>query len=303
MIIPASNIEKWVEAKMADLTAIILTKNESKNITECINSIKNLAKRIIVVDSGSDDNTIELAKELGADVYVHPFENYARQFNWGLDNTNISTKWVLRIDADERFTPELCKEVERMIEIHDSDDMNGFTLEAWLYFMGKRLKYGGGRKRKLMIFKYGIGRIEDKKMDEHTILSKGRSIALKEKFIHHDYKNLDILISKYNWYATREMQDYYEYQEGIRRNDINLLDKKILKTRKKKYGFYYKLPSFLRAWMLFIYNYIFRLGFLDGKEGYIYHFLYSFFYRTLVDAKIYEQEKTDAPFEETGDLK
>ncbi|TWH79374.1 glycosyltransferase family 2 protein [Sedimentibacter saalensis] len=288
---------------MADLTAIILTKNESKNIIECLTSIKNLAKRAVIIDSGSDDNTIELAKQLGADVYVHPFENYARQFNWGLDNANISTKWVLRIDADERFTPELCKKVERMIEIHDSDDINGFTLEAWLYFMGKRLEHGGGRKRKLMIFKYGIGRIEDRKMDEHTILSTGRSIALKEKFVHYDFKNLDLLVSKYNWYATREMQDYYEYQEGISRNELNLLDEKIYKTRKKKYGFYYKIPSFLRAWMLFVYNYIFRLGFLDGKEGYIYHFLYSFFYRSLVDAKIYEQKKTNAPFKETGDLK
>ncbi len=289
--------------KMADLTAIILTKNESKNILECLNSIKSLAKRIVIVDSGSEDNTVEIAKEFGADVYVHPFENYARQFNWGLDNTNISTKWALRIDADERFTPELCKEVEKMIEVHDSDDVNGFTLEAWLYFMGKRLEHGGGRKRKLMIFKYGVGRIEDRKMDEHTILSTGRSIALKERFIHYDFKNLDVLISKYNWYATREMQDYYEYQQGIDSGDLMFLDRKINNKRKKKYRFYYKAPVFLRSWMLFIYNYIFKFGFLDGKEGYMYHFFYSFFYRSLVDAKIYEQKVTNAPFKETGDLK
>lgn len=288
---------------MADITAIILTKNESKNIEDCLLSLKGFIKRAVVVDCGSKDNTVELAKKHGADVYFHEFENYARQFNWAIDNTNIDTKWVLRIDADERLTPELCKEAKTMMEIHDSDDVNGFTLEAWLYFMGKRLKHGGGRKRKLMIFKYGVGRIEDRKMDEHTILSTGSSIPLKEKFIHYDFKDLNVLISKYNWYATREMQDYYEYQEAISRNELNLLDEKISKTRKKKYGFYYKIPPFLRAWMLFAYNYIFRGGFLDGKEGYIYHFLYSFFYRSLVDAKIYEQMKTNAPFEETGDLK
>ena len=285
---------------MVDLTAIILTKNESKNIVECINSIKNLVKRIVVVDSGSDDNTVELAKEFGADVYVHPFENYARQFNWALDNTNISTKWVLRIDADERFTPELCKEVEKMIEVHNSDDVNGFTIEAWLYFMGKRLKYGGGRKRKLMIFKYGIGRIEDRKMDEHTILSEGISIALKERFIHYDFKDLTTYVKKLNWYATREMQDYFA---GLFPDQsFEASNEKISKIRNKKTK-YYKAPMFLRCWIFFLYAYLLKGNFLNGKEGFIYSFLYHFYYRMLVDMKIYEQMKTNTPFEETGDLK
>jgi len=274
--------------RMADLTAIILTKNESINIVDCINSIKGLAERIVVVDSGSTDNTVELAKELGADVYTHPFEFYAAQFNWALDNTNITTKWVLRLDADERFTPKLCEEAKIMMERHANDDVNGFTLEAWFFFMGKCLKHGGSKKRKLMIFKNGIGRIEDRKRDAHTILSKGTSIALKEKFLHYDFKDLSDYIGKYNLYATREMQDYIAYLQGAS-PDINT-DRKIQKTRKMKFGLYYKMPKFIRAWMWFVYNYYFRLGFLDGKEGYIYHFLECYWYRYLVDAKIYEYE-------------
>ena len=85
---------------MVDLTAIVLTKNEEKNIVDCIQSLKGFAKRVVVVDSGSTDATVELAKELGAEVYTHAFENYARQFNWGIENTNIDTKWILRLDAD-----------------------------------------------------------------------------------------------------------------------------------------------------------------------------------------------------------
>ena len=96
---------------MVDLTAIILTKNEEANIEACIRSIQQFAKRIVVVDSGSTDRTADIAKSYGADVYVHPFENYARQFNWGIENTNIHTKWILRLDADERFTPALCEEL------------------------------------------------------------------------------------------------------------------------------------------------------------------------------------------------
>ncbi|MBU8915090.1 glycosyltransferase family 2 protein [Bacillus sp. FJAT-29953] len=291
---------------MADITAVVLTKNESRNISNCINSIKTLVDRVVVVDSGSTDNTVEIARNLGADVYEHPFENYARQFNWGLDNTNISTKWVIRIDADEQFTPQLCKEIEENIKLHENDDINGFTLEAWLYFMEKKLNYGGTKKRKLMVFKNGIGRIEDRKMDEHTILTEGKSIALKERFLHYDFKNLDYFISKYNWYATREMQDYYihiESSDSEQSSERILVDKKIQQTRKKKFHLYYKAPLFIRAFLLFIINYIIKLGFLDGKEGFIYHFLHTFWYRMLVDAKIYEQSKTKAPFLETGDLK
>lgn len=287
---------------MQDITFIILTKNEEVNIVDCINSIKGFAKRIVVVDSGSTDKTVELARGLGADVYVHPFENYARQFNWGIDNTNITTKWTFRLDADERLTPALCEELSTLIKEHDNDNVNGITMEAYLVFMGKVMKHGGPQKRKLMLFKTGLGRIEDRKMDEHTILSSGTAVACKEKFIHHDFKNMTFWINKLNWYATREMQDYFEYING-KNASINAEDKEIGRIRNKKFGFYYRFPLFIRCWLVFIYVYIFQLGFLDGKEGFIYHWTYNRWYRTLVDCKIYEQMKNPKPFEETGDLK
>lgn len=276
---------------MADLTAIILTKNESKNIEACIESIKSFAERIIVLDSGSTDNTVELARSHGADIYFREFDYYAKQFNWAIDNTNITTKWILRLDADERLTPDLCKEAEELMSIHSKSDVNGITMEAWLYFLGKKLKYGLSKKRKLMIFKTGIGRIEDRKRDAHSVLSSGSSISLKERFIHYDFKDIDSFISKYNFYSTKEMEDYLAFKNGEHQG-INT-DKQIQKQRKKKFGLYYRAPRFLRAWLWFIYNYYFRLGFLDGKEGYIYHYLECYWYRYLVDAKIYEYETTN----------
>lgn len=274
---------------MVDLTAIVLTKNESKNIVACIDSIKGFAKRVVVVDSGSTDDTIALAKKHGADVYYNEFEYYAKQFNWGIDNTNITTKWILRLDADERFTLELCEEAEALMKLHENDDVNGFTMEAWLYFLGKRLEHGSTKKRKLMIFKRGIGRIEDRKRDAHTVLSTGSSVALREKFLHYDFKDITQFITRYNWYATREMQDYIAYKQG---NSEGIhTDKKIQNTRKKKFGVYYKAPMFFRAWLWFVYNYYFKLGFLDGKEGYLYHYFECYWYRYLVDSKIYEYEK------------
>lgn len=275
---------------MADVTILILTKNEEVNLPDCLESVKDFAERVVVVDSGSDDRTLEIAKTYGADVFYNPWINYAKQFTWGLENTNIQTKWTMRLDADERLTPELIKELEMLMEKHAKDDVNGITMEAWLYFMNRRLKYGGPQKRKLMLFKTGIGKIEDREMDEHTYLTEGRSVSANEKFLHYDFKNLTFYIEKLNGYATREMKDYINFEER-EQVDEELNDDTIQATRNKKYGFYYKFPKFLRAFLLFIYVYIFRLGFLDGKEGFLYHFLYSFFYRVLVDGKILEYEK------------
>lgn len=283
---------------MASVTAIILTKNEEKNLGECLSSIKGFAERAVVVDCGSTDRTVEIAREHGADVLVHEFTYYAAQFNWGIDNANITTDWILRLDADERFTPALIAETEALLNSPDAKqgDLNGITMEAVFYFLGKPIRHGVKCKRKMMLFKRGIGRIEDRKRDAHSIISEGRNVSVKEKFLHYDFKNLDSYIKRYNWYATREMQDYIAYTRGAS-TAINT-DAHIQAQRKKKFGLYYHAPKFLRAYLWFIYNYIFRLGFLDGKEGFLFHYFECLWYRLLVDAKIYEYEKHGGAFDE-----
>lgn len=287
---------------MIDVTAVILTKNEEINLPECLESLKGFAKRILIIDSGSTDSTLEVAKNYGADVLNHSFENYARQFNWGLDNGNITTRWTLRLDADERLTPKLCEELDQLTRKHSFDDVNGIIMEAWLYFMGRKMKHGCHNKRKLMLFKTGIGRIEDRRMDEHTVLSRGTSVCAKNRFIHYDFKNMTHWINKMNWYATRETQDYIEFING-KESHIEASDSVIHSTRNKKFGLYYRFPMFIRCWLLFIYNYIFKLGFLDGREGFVYNYMYHRWYRTLVDAKIMEHLNNPKDFEVTGDLK
>lgn len=272
---------------MPDITAIILTRNEEKNIERCLRSIRSLCRRMVVVDCGSTDATVALAEQNGAEVLQHAFEYYARQFNWGLDHAGIDTRWVIRIDADEQFPPELCDEIAREAEAHADDDVNGMTLEATYFFLGRALTHGS-KKRKLMVFKYGIGRIEDRRRDAHTVLSEGRSISLRHRFLHYDFKDLDNFIGRYNWYATREAMDYIDFKRG--RRDAATDDKQIERQRRRKYGVYYRFPKFLRAFLWFLANYFLRGGFLDGKEGFIYHVLSSFWYRFVVDAKIYEYE-------------
>ena len=102
---------------MADVTAIVLTMNESANIGACIQSVAGFAKRVVVLDSGSTDDTCEIARALGADVMTHTFQYYAAQFNWGVENAHIQTEWTLRLDADERFTPEVCARCEQLLSV------------------------------------------------------------------------------------------------------------------------------------------------------------------------------------------
>lgn len=282
---------------MIDATAIIMTKNEEKNIVQCLKSIQGFAKRALVIDCGSTDRTVELALENGADVVFHEFEYYSQQFNWGLDNGNITTRWVIRLDADERFTPELNAELERIIAGGD-DDLSGITIEADYFFLGRCIKYGLRKKRKMMLFRHDRGRLEDKRRDAHSVLTSGHSVQAKHRFEHYDFKDLDSHIKRYNWYATREMMDYIDYTRG---DAINAhADKLVQKQRKKKYGMYYRAPRFFRAYLWFIYSYIFRLGFLDGREGFLYCYFECYWYRLLVDAKIYEYELTGGEF---GELK
>jgi len=196
---------------MADLTAIILTKNEELNIENCILSIKDLAKRIIVVDSFSTDKTVEIAKGLGAEIYEHEFVNYSKQFLYGLNETDIQTKWVLRIDADERLTDASRAEIEQLCEQHMETDVNGIILRFEVTFLGKKLRHGGIYPfRKLLVFKHGIGTIEDRNMDEHIVLSHGKTVEVKNDSEHHDYKDLTYWTNKHNWYASREVPDYMQ---------------------------------------------------------------------------------------------
>jgi len=125
---------------MADLTAIILTLNEEKNIRECIASIQSIAKRIVVVDSFSTDKTVEIAKEMGAEVIAHEFVNQAQQFIYAIDTLDIDTKWILRIDADERFTEKSAAELEALTVEHAEDDVNGIVVRFEVSFMGKIIR-------------------------------------------------------------------------------------------------------------------------------------------------------------------
>jgi len=280
---------------MADITAIILTKNEESNITDCIRSIEPLVSRIIVIDSFSTDQTLELAEKLGAEIMEHEFVNHAKQFQYALEHADIKTQWVLRIDADERLTDSIRKEIQDICEINKETDINGIIVRFEVNFMGKKLRHGGIYPfKKLIVFKYGKGYVEDRNMDEHIVLTEGRSVETRNDAEHHDYKDLTFWINKHNWYASKEALDYFDVTKHQKdAKEVKMARGAAIK-RWIKYKVYYQLPMGMRAHLYFWYRYYFKMGFLDGREGKIFAFMQAYWYRFLVDAKIYEQElKTD----------
>ena len=246
---------------MTSVTVIILTKNEEKNIQDSIESAKQIANRIIVVDSGSIDQTIVLAQKYGAEVYYHEWLGHAAQFNWALDNCDIKSDWVFRLDADERISQELAEEINSTLQEKESALIDGYEMRWRVFFMGKWIRHGGTHKPYfLRLFRYGKGRVEDKLMDEHIIV-QGNVKKLKGDLIHYDYKGINAWLNKHIWYSELEIQMYN------------------------------KLPMFLRARVYYWYRYYIQLGFLDGREGKIFIYLQAYWYRFIVDAKLYERDR------------
>jgi len=276
---------------MLDISVIILTYNEELHIQRCIESILPIAKDIFIIDSFSTDQTVEMAKSLGAKVYQNKWENnHAKQFNWALDNLPIQTKWVLRLDADEYFTPELVEEFKQKLPLLDST-ITGIILPLRRFFLGRIIKRGTGKILLMRVFQYGKAKCEQRWMDEHIQLIEGKTTEFVFEFADDNLNNLTWWTTKHNGYAIREAVDLLDTELNFSDTgkDNELTGQAALK-RKRKLS-YAKKPLFIRSFAYFIYRYIFKLGFMEGKEGFLWHFLQGWWYRTLVDAKIFEIKK------------
>ena len=272
---------------MTDITVIILTKNEELNIARAINSVKPVADRICVVDSGSTDQTVQIADSLGAEVVEHPFVTHGQQLNWAMRSLNITSKWILRLDADEEVPPELAAEIVEKCTIHANDDVSALVGNFRIYFLGRFLRHGGMYPfYRTTIFKTGKGYIDENGMRDQTVITEGRLEYLKNDFLHYDFKSMDSWIQKHNWYSSLEVKNLVGDTVNADGKRTDTADK----TIKVRDGLYYKLPRYFRARLYYWYRYYFKLGFLDGEAGRVHAFLQAYWYRYLVDAKLFEQE-------------
>ncbi len=277
-------------SKKLSITAIILTYNEEIHLQRCIDSIKNICEKIIIIDSFSTDSTEKIGKENNVDFYQHKWVNYATQFNWGLKNTSISSDWVLRIDADEYLLPELQLEISDKIE-NLPKNISGIELFLRRVFLDRHIKRGLGNIKMIRLFRTNKAFVENRWMDEHIKVIEGDIIVFDGEFADHNLNNITWWTEKHNGYSIREAIDLLNIEFNLfNTEEIGELNNQSNSKRKKKVK-YVNYPLFLRCFIYFIYRYFFKLGFLEGKEGFLWHFLQGWWYRTLVDSKIYEIKK------------
>jgi glycosyltransferase involved in cell wall biosynthesis len=274
-----------------ELSVLIPAKNEEKNIRKCIETVA-WAEQVIVVDSQSSDKTSMIAKDMGAEVVQFKWDGVGpRKKNWALENLAWKHDWVLVVDADEEVTPELRNEIVRAIK---SDEYAGYLVKYKFYFLNHLLKHGAPLW-KLILFKHRIARFElldiptftgyDVEVHEHPIV-RGVVGRLKSRMIHHDFEDLHHHFARHNIYSDWEALLRTHYGGRNRQNEIRprLLGSKLERRRFMKKLF---LDSPGKPLIHFIYSYLLRGGFLDGRPGFIYAVLRAFYWYE-VSVKEYE---------------
>lgn len=275
------------------ITAVILTFNEALHIGRCVSRIAPLVQRVLVVDSFSTDDTVSIARAHGAEVVQRPWVTYADQFQWALDQMEIETDWILRLDADEYLEDALVEEIRSMLPGQPAA-VTGLRLKRKVIFRGRWIRFGGLYPTILLrLWRPGKGRIEQRWMDEHMVLTQGHAVTLDHDMVDENLNDISWWTDKHNGYATRQMLDFLQLEHDLRPGDATLETqrdqagwKRVIKNR--VFG---RMPLYLRGTVYFLFRFFLLLGFLDGRQGFLFHFLQGWWNWMLVDAKIDEARR------------
>jgi glycosyltransferase involved in cell wall biosynthesis len=274
------------------VSVLILTRNEAIHIERCVASARLLTRRVFVVDSESSDGTAEIARAAGAQVFSRAFDRFADKLNWSSDEIDFPTPWVFRLDADEVLTDKLIERLPGFVAAA-SLDVSGIYLRRQLWFMGQWVRHGGVYPSYTMrLWRRGTAFCESRDLDEHMILRRGTAMRCELDIIDHPLCDISTWVDKHNRYSTLEARsaDREEDQAGSLIKP-DLFGASPQRARWLKLKVFYRLPLFVRPFLYFCYRYLFRLGFLDGTVGFIFHFMHGLWYRVLVDAKIMEARR------------
>ncbi len=256
------------------LTVIIPTRDEEKNLARTLTSVTGWADQIVVFDSFSTDRTLEVAAEFGVEIVQRVFDNFATHKNWAVDNLPLRHRWILFLDADERLTPELRKEIGSIVADHTS--CNGYYIARKNHFMGRWIRHAGMYPDwQLRLFRRGMGRYEERIVHEHMIV-EGETGYLTNPLEHNDYKGLDRWFERHNRYTSMEAIEVSHVMAGnsAKRIPAKMFSRGPERTRLVKEFAYKNLP--FRAVFVFIWMYLIRGGFLDGRIGFRYCVLRAF---------------------------
>lgn len=276
------------------VSIIILTFNEEIHIERCLRNAALLSNNIFVVDSYSTDRTVEIAKQFTENIYQGDFKSFSSKLNWAIENLPISSKWTIRLDADEIFCSNFFENIKSLI-VGQPNNVTGIFVRRQIWFLNRWMRHGAMYPiYSLRIWRTGLVSCEDRLLDEHMILKEGVSIMSKLDIIDNPKISINLWIQKHNKYSDSEVLNLFYKTDSSDKIKASLFGSKQNETsRYLKDQVYYKMPLFIRPMIYFFYRYIVKLGFLDGKEGFIWNILHGFWYRLLIDIKIYELSKKD----------
>jgi glycosyltransferase involved in cell wall biosynthesis len=280
---------------MLNITVMIMSYNEEKNIKFTLDSVVNRFNQIIVTDSYSKDKTLEVCKGYqNLDIYEHEFIHWADQRNWMLQNCDIKNDWVFFLDADESIGEEFFNELNEIFEqIKNTEDITNIFVRKDFFFLGKHLKYSYAHPYIKLIFnrKKGLKFIADGAR-EYALIDGG-SLTLKKGLHHEDRRSFDTWIVKHIKNANRECNQFYKNLEEPnkqKQDDISFKNSLKLFIRKNIWN---NIPLGVRPFFYFLFRYFGQLGFLDGKEGLIFCVNHALWYQMLIDVKIIEKRNND----------
>ena len=293
------------EIQIVPITVVIPTLQEELNLGACLASVAGWVERIVIVDSGSNDGTLSIAAEYGAQILTHPFDTHARQWRWTIeflrqDVTMRADRWVLGLDADQRVSPELRDELLTLFSSPSQSGKRtataGFYIKRRQVFRGQWIRRGGYYPKYLLkLFRLNVVQFDDADLVDHHFYVDGKVTTLKNDLIEENHKENDIFfwVEKHCRYAAKLAEEEHgRYSLGGHRSSplsaaaFGSHDQRTLWLKRC----WSKLPLFVRPFLYFLYRYVCRLGFLDGKQGLIFHFLHACWFRFLVDVYLDQLE-------------
>lgn len=272
----------------APVSVIILTLNEEANVEYCLRSVYGWSDDIHIMDSFSQDNTASLAMKYTNNIHKAKEAHWADLRNWAMRNLPLKYDWVLFLDADERLTKELKREISETLKI--SPEENGFYIKRRFIFLGRWLKHGGLYEKVLRLFRHKFAEYIAEGDVEYAKV-EGKVGLMKYDMIHEDKKGIFKWIEKHNKISDRAARQYLTGQASFLTEQEKGSELEGGRRTWVKYALWEKVPLVLRPSVTFLYQYVFRLGFLDGLEGLSYHLLQAFWYRLLIYVKVREFQK------------
>jgi glycosyltransferase involved in cell wall biosynthesis len=284
---------------MIPLSVLVTTRNEEANVERCLQSVHGFADQVFVLDSESTDGTVEIARRY-ADVHALAYDHsriIPWIFQWGLDNLPLRNDWVLILEADQALTPELRQEIAALLSPPDAVREDGFYIRRRQIFRGTPLRFGGyGSKVLLKLFRRSRSELDPVEQDTRVYV-RGPVGRLRAPLEEHNVKEDSI-----QFY----LQKHLRYAEAFAKEELERRRRHLpWKTRPRLFGTpdervlwlkdrYYRMPLFIRPALYFGYRYFLLLGILDGKNGFVFHFLQAFWFRLVVDIRLQELMKEES---------